>query len=84
MAALGGIRRCRTCPGHRYPHAPRQPVHFVGVVFEGTPVGQGGERDGEAVEVAWFPAGALPERLFAADRPGIADAVSARPRPFLR
>ncbi len=73
---LDGLLGIYSDPGtqlHRYPGgALRQ---FVGVVFLATVQTRTGSGDGEATELRWVAPDALPEPLFAPDRPVLEDAL---------
>ncbi|NUT34440.1 MAG: NUDIX domain-containing protein [Hamadaea sp.] len=66
---------------HRYPSG--RAVHFVGVVFLGSPVRRVGEPDGEATRLDWFSLDDLPDPLFGPDVPVLQHAARDAGRPFL-
>jgi 8-oxo-dGTP pyrophosphatase MutT (NUDIX family) len=67
---------------HRYPDGAL--VQFVGVVFDGVVADSPrGRLAGDTVEVRWFGAGELPDRIMAADAPIIRDRLAGRPRPVI-
>ncbi len=67
---------------HRYPSG--NSVHFVGVVFLGSPLRQSGEPDGEGSQLGWFALDALPEPLFGPDVPVLRHAALREGRPFIQ
>jgi 8-oxo-dGTP diphosphatase len=67
---------------YRYPSGAT--VHFVGVVFLGSPLREGGELDGEASQLGWFALDELPAPLFAPDVPVLRDAGRRQGRPFIQ
>jgi ADP-ribose pyrophosphatase YjhB (NUDIX family) len=62
----------------------RRDAHFIGVIFEGRALGRIGSPHDDVTEVMWFAPEALPPELWAPDAPAIRDALSPRPRPFVR
>lgn len=64
-----------------YPNGDQ--AEFVTTVFEARVVREGGERDGEALEVRFFAPDELPQ-VRRTDACMVRDAVSGEPRPFVR
>jgi 8-oxo-dGTP diphosphatase len=66
---------------HRYPDG--RLVHFVGVVFLGSPRDLVGTPDGEASELGWFLLDQLPEPVFAPDLPVLHHLARREAAPFI-
>ncbi len=64
-----------------YPDGSR--VQLFGVVFLAACEEHVGGRDAEALRVRFFPATALPDRLFGPDRPVLMDYVAGRRQPVI-
>jgi 8-oxo-dGTP diphosphatase len=58
-------------------------VHFLGVVFAADVIEQVGRPDEDVVEVAFFARDALPEPMFAPDRPVLKDFAVQRATPVI-
>lgn len=78
---LLGIYSDPTTQMHQYANGGT--VHFVGVVFLGSPLRQVGEPDGEASQLGWFALDELPAPLFAPDVPVLQHASRRQDRPFI-
>lgn len=82
---LTGLLGVYTDPSKRtvtYPNGDR--AQFFAVVFEGRALRCVGAADDETSGIGFFSADALPTPLHEPDRDILDDALSARPRPFIR